>query len=90
MGAGHEYPMWRLAVHGDVIGVTFNYRLGIFGFLSTGDEVIPGNFGMLDQQMALAWVGDLFKMLLLYTLRTCSAAVCHESCVLVHVQAMYM
>lgn len=36
--------------------VTFNYRLGPLGFLSTEDDVIPGNFGMKDQVTALKWV----------------------------------
>lgn len=40
----------------DVIFVSFNYRLGIFGFLSTGDEVIPGNYGLKDQIAVLKWV----------------------------------
>ena len=26
------------------------------GFLSTGDEYSPGNYGLLDQAMALRWV----------------------------------
>lgn len=41
-----------------VILVAITYRLGVFGFLSTNDSVIPGNFGMKDQQMALRWVQD--------------------------------
>ncbi|KFB48753.1 AGAP005372-PA-like protein [Anopheles sinensis] len=36
--------------------VTFNYRLGPLGFLSTEDDVIPGNFGLKDQVTALQWV----------------------------------
>lgn len=28
----------------------------VVGFLSTGDTVIPGNFGQKDQNMALRWV----------------------------------
>jgi carboxylesterase type B len=40
----------------DVVLVTVNYRLGMFGFLSTEDEVAPGNYGMMDQVAALQWV----------------------------------
>jgi carboxylesterase type B len=32
--------------------------LGALGFLSTGDENSPGNYGILDQMMALRWVYD--------------------------------
>ncbi|XP_054014891.1 carboxylic ester hydrolase-like [Hylaeus anthracinus] len=39
-----------------IVLVTFNYRLGIFGFLSTGDLEAPGNYGLKDQVMALKWV----------------------------------
>lgn len=39
-----------------VILVTFSYRLGAFGFLSTGDEVMPGNFGLKDQLLVMKWV----------------------------------
>lgn len=40
----------------DVILVTINYRIGVFGFLSTGDEEAPGNFALKDQKLALQWI----------------------------------
>ncbi|XP_041359078.1 cholinesterase-like isoform X2 [Gigantopelta aegis] len=46
-----------LATH-EVIVVTFNYRLGPLGFLTSSDSHIPGNFGMLDQIEALKWVKE--------------------------------
>ncbi|KAK2792404.1 hypothetical protein FQN52_003339 [Onygenales sp. PD_12] len=47
----------RLAEENDVIVVTLNYRLGIFGF--PGVTVTPSrNPGILDQRLALEWVRD--------------------------------
>ncbi|XP_054159890.1 carboxylic ester hydrolase-like [Oppia nitens] len=40
----------------DVILVTINYRLGVLGFMSTGDDFCPGNFGIHDQIEALKWI----------------------------------
>lgn len=40
----------------DVVFVSINYRLGVFGFLSTGDLNCPGNWGLKDQIMALHWI----------------------------------
>ncbi|XP_064469211.1 acetylcholinesterase-like [Ornithodoros turicata] len=40
----------------DVIFVSFNYRVGVFGFLSTETEELPGNLGLWDQNLALKWV----------------------------------
>ncbi|XP_066283584.1 pyrethroid hydrolase Ces2e-like [Branchiostoma lanceolatum] len=47
-----------LAARGDVIVVTLNYRLNVFGFLSTGDRNSPGNYGLMDQRAAIVWVKD--------------------------------
>nr|AJP62546.1 carboxylesterase [Oxya chinensis] len=57
MGSGTSfmYGPEHLLEH-DVVLVTLNYRLGVLGFLSTGDDVIPGNAGLKDQVMALKWV----------------------------------
>lgn len=62
-GGGFHTGSSRLNLYGpnylmdkDIILVTINYRLGILGFLSTGDDVAPGNFGMKDQVLALKWV----------------------------------
>ncbi|KAG8576853.1 hypothetical protein GDO81_010001 [Engystomops pustulosus] len=50
------YDGEELALRGNVIVVTFNYRVGPLGFLSTGDANVPGNYGLWDQHMAIAWV----------------------------------
>lgn len=43
---------------GEVIYVTLNYRLGILGFLSTEDKVLPGNNGLKDQLKALQFIKE--------------------------------
>lgn len=53
-----NYDGSYLATEGEVVVVTFNYRLGVLGFLSTGTKDLPGNFGLLDQVKALQWVQD--------------------------------
>ncbi|XP_048201627.1 bile salt-activated lipase [Perognathus longimembris pacificus] len=64
MGSGHGanflsnylYDGEEIATRGNVIVVTLNYRVGPLGFLSTGDANLPGNYGLRDQHMAIAWV----------------------------------
>ncbi|XP_068106002.1 bile salt-activated lipase-like [Hyperolius riggenbachi] len=50
------YDGEELALRGNVIVVTFNYRVGPLGFFSTGDANAPGNYGLWDQHFAIAWV----------------------------------
>lgn len=61
-GSGGEGANPARLVNEDVVVVTINYRLGLLGFLahpalsassSTGES---GNYGIMDQQAALAWV----------------------------------
>lgn len=40
----------------NVILVTFNYRIGVLGFLSLDTPEYSGNMGLKDQQMALKWI----------------------------------
>ncbi|XP_063372456.1 esterase E4-like [Cydia amplana] len=44
-----------------VIAVTFNYRLGVHGFLCLGTKDAPGNAGMKDQVALLRWVKKNIK-----------------------------
>ncbi|MCP2340287.1 carboxylesterase/lipase family protein [Actinomadura rupiterrae] len=59
-GAGALYRPAEMVARDDVIVVTVNYRLGMFGFLAhrafdkAGNG--SGNFGLEDQQAAMRWV----------------------------------
>lgn len=55
--AAPVYDGANLAAAGPVVVVTLNYRLGALGFLA-GLDTIDGNFGILDQQLALRWVQE--------------------------------
>lgn len=57
---GGELPWYnpmKLAMEGNVVVVSITYRLGVFGYLWSGDQSIR-NLGMLDQLAALQWVTD--------------------------------
>ncbi|XP_021075976.1 acylcarnitine hydrolase-like isoform X2 [Mus pahari] len=55
-GMASTYDGSTLAAIEDVVVVTIQYRLGILGFFSTGDQHARGNWGYLDQVAALRWV----------------------------------
>ena len=57
-GSGMRYDAEAIAVKGDVIVVTVNYRLHMFGFLSLGESSLKGNYGLWDQILALNWVHE--------------------------------
>ncbi|KAL3270431.1 hypothetical protein HHI36_020986 [Cryptolaemus montrouzieri] len=56
-GAGVKYQP-HILMDKNVVFVTFNYRLGPLGFLSTEDDVVPGNNGLKDQILALKWIKE--------------------------------
>ncbi|XP_052023009.1 pyrethroid hydrolase Ces2a-like isoform X1 [Apodemus sylvaticus] len=45
-----------LAATEEIVIVAIQYRLGILGYFSTGDQHATGNWGYLDQVAALRWV----------------------------------
>jgi carboxylesterase type B len=60
-GSSNNEDPYKIVHETGVIAVTFNYRLGVFGFLShPALAETPGgpsgNYGFLDQQAALRWV----------------------------------
>uniref|UniRef100_A0A8I5KSW0 Neuroligin 3 n=1 Tax=Homo sapiens TaxID=9606 RepID=A0A8I5KSW0_HUMAN len=57
-GTGNMIDGSILASYGNVIVITLNYRVGVLGFLSTGDQAAKGNYGLLDQIQALRWVSE--------------------------------
>ncbi|MFJ9079548.1 carboxylesterase/lipase family protein [Streptomyces sp. NPDC102278] len=55
-GSGSDYNTEQLAVRGDAVVVTVNYRLGIFGYFGHPGLGSAPPFGLADQQAALRWV----------------------------------
>ncbi|XP_021948721.1 carboxylesterase 4A [Folsomia candida] len=60
VGAGSLYSGLRL-MNRDVVYVSFNYRLGLPGWLSLQNDRIPGNAGLYDVLNALQWTRDYIK-----------------------------
>ena len=59
-GAGSQalYDGATLARRGDVVVVTANYRLGVFGFPAIDHDRFAANAGVLDQVAVLEWVAE--------------------------------
>ncbi|XP_034378428.1 carboxylesterase 1F-like isoform X1 [Arvicanthis niloticus] len=58
VGGASTFDGRTLTAYENVVVVVIQYRLSIWGFLSTGDEHSRGNWGHLDQVAALHWVQD--------------------------------
>ncbi|XFG09443.1 hypothetical protein AB1E19_013067 [Capra hircus] len=57
-GSASIFDGSALASYENVLVVTIQYRLGIFGFFNTGDEHARGNWAFMDQVAALIWVQE--------------------------------
>jgi carboxylesterase type B len=55
--ASPEYDAAYVSTTQRVVVVSFNYRLGALAFMA-GIAGLTGNYGILDQQLALKWVDD--------------------------------
>lgn len=58
VGGSSMVPGEVLTSFGNIILVTINYRLGLFGFANTGDSKAQGNMGLWDQRLAIQWVNE--------------------------------
>lgn len=50
------YDPRTVVAQSNVVFVSVQYRLSTFGFLYLNSTDVPGNMGLLDQNMALKWV----------------------------------
>ncbi len=57
-GSSALYPLGHMATIGNVIVVSINYRIGVFGFMAhpAFDRPTDGDYGQADQRLALLWV----------------------------------
>jgi para-nitrobenzyl esterase len=56
IGSGDQFDPARLAVDGDVVVITFNFRLGVFGAFGYPGLRDSGTIGLQDQRAVLRWV----------------------------------
>ncbi|XP_008468779.1 esterase FE4-like isoform X1 [Diaphorina citri] len=57
-GGNTRFLKEKFIMDKNIVYVAIQYRIGILGFMSFLDDVIPGNFGLKDQIFALKWVQD--------------------------------
>ena len=57
-GSSALYPLDHLAKAGDLVVVSLNYRIGVFGFMAhpAFAKATDGGYGLEDQRFALRWV----------------------------------
>ncbi|EGW00046.1 Carboxylesterase 7 [Cricetulus griseus] len=60
-GSASIFDGSALAAYEDVLIVSIQYRLGIFGFFNTQDQHARGNWAFYDQLAALLWVKENIK-----------------------------
>lgn len=56
----NQYPVYQgdyIAAKENVVVVALNYRVGALGFYA-GSDGLTGNYGLMDQQLAMQWVRD--------------------------------
>lgn len=62
IGGSTGYDPSTIVRNGEVVFVSFNYRVSVFGFFShpiiNAEDHDIGNYGLMDQQAALRWVRD--------------------------------
>lgn len=60
VGQGSDYEPRKMALQGNAIVVTINYRLGMFGFFAHSaidrEGHAAANYGQMDQSFALSWI----------------------------------
>ncbi|GFY61682.1 neuroligin-2 [Trichonephila inaurata madagascariensis] len=56
--SGNPYDGSVISSAGNIIVITINFRLGIFGFLPAVEGSSRGNYGIMDQVAALHWIQE--------------------------------